>query len=73
MPWKPGARMPGATVLTVTVTYPPVKSKVAVATDLPSGVFSSAVSDPAPGAELTDGAPVVAAGEPLRTGGVVPG
>lgn len=35
---------PAAAVSTVTVAYPPVKSIVAVATDLPSGVFSSALT-----------------------------
>ena len=49
---------------------PLVKSKVAVATSRPSAVFRCAVSDPAPGAGL-----FVAddPGEPLLTGGVVPG
>jgi len=57
-------------VFTVTVAYPLVKSKVAVATSRPSAVFSCAVSDPAAGACV-----VVAddPGEPLWTAGVVPG
>jgi hypothetical protein len=43
-PWKPGVRMPAATVSTVTVAYPLVKSMVASATCLPSAVFICVVS-----------------------------
>lgn len=39
--------MPAATVSTVTVAYPLVKSMVALATCLPSAVFSCVVSFPA--------------------------
>lgn len=46
-PWKPGESMPAATVSTVTVAYPLVKSMVASATCLPSAVFSCVVSFPA--------------------------
>jgi hypothetical protein len=47
-----------------------LKSKVAVATSLPSAVFNRAVSDPAAGAgvDVADDA-----GDPLWTAGVVPG
>ena len=44
MPWKPGDRMPSPIVSTVIVAKPPAKSNVAVATGLPSGVDSCAVS-----------------------------
>jgi len=45
-PWKPGESMPAATVSTVTVAYPLVKSMVASATCLPSAVLSCVVSFP---------------------------
>jgi len=54
----------------VTVTYPLVKSKVAVATCRPSGACSCAVREPAPGTGLDV---VDDPAEPLRTEGVVPG
>jgi hypothetical protein len=50
-----------------------VKSKVAVATSRPSGVFSCAVSDPAPGAGVVAGVVADGPGAPLWTAGVVPG
>src|ERR1700756_2313185 len=46
-PWKPGESTPAATVSTVTVAYPLVKSMVASATCLPSAVFSCVVTFPA--------------------------
>ena len=46
-PWKPGESTPAATVSTVTVAYPFVKSIVASATCFPSAVFSCVVSVPA--------------------------
>ena len=62
--------MPAVTVFTVTVTYPLVKSKVAVATCRRPVACSCAVREPAPGAGLVV---VDDPAEPLRTGGVVPG
>ena len=50
IPWLPGARIPAATVSTVTVAYPFAKSIVALATDLPSGAFSSALMACSPAA-----------------------
>src|ERR1700693_516777 len=47
-PWKPGESTPAATVSTVTLAYPLVKSMVASATCLPSAVFSCVGSFPAP-------------------------
>src|ERR1700709_559975 len=77
MPWKPGVSWPDAVVLTVTVANPPENTNSAVATDVPSAVFRSA-GRVSPAVVVVASAPWPASpadggGEPVHTGGVVPG
>src|SRR5689334_4590518 len=78
-PWNPGVSLPGVVVSTVTVAKPPANSMSAVATVVPSGDFSWAVSFSPLGAGLSPVEPWVSladadgAGEPVQTEGVVPG
>src|SRR5262245_39955045 len=78
-PWKPGVSLPDAVVSTVMVAKPPVKSMSAVATVVPSAIFSWAVSF-SPVAAWPVACPPsvpppagVGEGEPVHTDGVVPG
>src|SRR3954467_3041103 len=78
-PWNPGVNLPGAVVSTVTVAKPPVNSMSAVATAVPSASFSWAVSfsplaaGPAPSPPSVSLGDADGDGEPVQTGGVVPG